>query len=70
MMDPSVYFRICFKPPFRLRVAHLEKNIVVGLRRAETWEKHRHGDLLVHNFIYDVGNLYSNIKHHQGYPQL
>lgn len=25
-------------------------------------------DLLVHNFIYDFGNLYTNISHHQGYP--
>lgn len=26
------------------------------------------GDLLVHNFVYDVGNSYTNIKDHQGYP--
>lgn len=67
MMDLSLFSHM-LQTAFHLRVAHLEKNIVVALRRAETWEKHRHGDLLVHNFIYDVGNLYTNIKHHQGYP--
>lgn len=43
----------------------------------ETWNscallapsvRNKRRDLLVHNFIYDFGNLYTNINHHQGYP--
>lgn len=71
MMDSTVYFRICFGTKFLRFVRGCWVHIVVQLmcpsgRKEQSMAR----DLLVHNFIYDVSNLYTSIKHHQGYPAL